>query len=238
MRLNAFFAKPKSPAKTSSQSQINFSGPTAGGATKPQPPATDYEREFPPFFVQSHTKVSPQHRFERSEDALEQAQSRLDSMLSNQTPYSPSSSKPAKVFKSKPIKRRLHMPPGKSVRDILLGLQNQPTEMIDLTGSNPTKPKRVEELFRGISMKSLQFAEDVRPPYQGTFSRPLPEGDAVKLCRNPFSRVIPGFDYGYDSEAEWDDPEEGEDLESDDGDEDLEEEDDDLEGFLDDEEES
>jgi hypothetical protein len=87
-------------------------------------------------------------------------------------------------------------------------------------------------------MKSLKFGEDVRPPYQGTFTKTLPESAASKLMRNPFHRGLPDINYDYDSEAEWEEPEEGEDLDSEEEEEGSEEGDDDLDGFLDDDEDN
>jgi chromatin assembly factor 1 subunit A len=63
-------------------------------------------------------------------------------------------------------------------------------------------------LLSTLSRKHLQFAEDVRPAYNGTFTR------FTKLTpRNPFKKDIEAFAYDYDSEAEWEfEPEDGENL--------------------------
>lgn len=87
-------------------------------------------------------------------------------------------------------------------------------------------------------MKLLQFREDVRPPYYGTFSK----SSIILTPRNPFKTDESLFNYNYDSEAEWIEEEEGEDINSiNDSDEDdaaeLKEEDDDKD-FLDDDDES
>lgn len=56
-----------------------------------------------------------------------------------------------------------------------------------------------------MKMKLLQFHEDVRPPYYGTFTK-----HCLQLSgRRPFSSASDVFDYEYDSEAEWD-PEDAE----------------------------
>ncbi|KAI5281518.1 hypothetical protein KEM54_003236 [Ascosphaera aggregata] len=233
MRLNAFFAKPKA-ITVSDEKEKSKTAPGEGirPAEEVRPP-TDYELEFRPFFLQSHTSLPPIHRFQRDEQSINQAQETLDSALRK----GPSSShKPSKILKMKPQSRRLYSPPASSVREILHMLHNPKSYRDGLHCNNPIDIFRLkpEEIYKGIAMKTLQFAEDVRPPYQGTFSRPMTVQDAIRLCRNPFRRVIPGMNYDYDSEAEWDDPEEGEDLDSDDGDEELDEEDEDMEGFLDD----
>ena len=91
------------------------------------------------------------------------------------------------------------------------------------------------DALKEVAVKYLKYAEDVRPPYIGTYSK-VPQGHSIaKLCRNPFTRALPATNYDYDSEAEWDEPEEGEDLDSE-GEEEVDDEDgDDIREFLDDE---
>ena len=70
-------------------------------------------------------------------------------------------------------------------------------------------------------MKSLSFYEDVRPGYCGTFSK----RSRVLSGRAPFRKDEEVFNYEYDSEADWDEEEEGgEDICDSDGGEDSEEE--------------
>jgi len=80
-------------------------------------------------------------------------------------------------------------------------------ELISLINENPdsTSPYR---FLKQIPRKHLQYAEDVRPAYNGTFTR------RTKLTpRNPFKRDPDTFAYDYDSEAEWEfEPEDGENL--------------------------
>lgn len=82
-------------------------------------------------------------------------------------------------------------------------------------------------------MKYLHFEEDVRPPYFGTWTKPLTSQQWRQLARNP-AHNLEILDYDYDSEAEWEEPEEGEDLVSEDGEE--EDDGDDNMSFIDDEE--
>ena len=113
------------------------------------------------------------------------------------------------------------------------GSAQSPIDLTDAKANGVVKPARMLAL---IPTKYLRFAEDVRPPYVGTFTK-FPSGcDIGKLCKNPFTRAIPQTDYDYDSEAEWEEPGEGEDLDSD-GEEEVNEddEDDDMKEFLDDE---
>jgi chromatin assembly factor 1 subunit A len=79
----------------------------------------------------------------------------------------------------------------------LISFLNEPPSTID-----PYK------FLKYIPRKHLQYAEDVRPAYNGTFTR------HTKLTpRNPFKQDPETFAYGYDSEAEWEfEPEDGENL--------------------------
>ena len=63
-------------------------------------------------------------------------------------------------------------------------------------------------LLKQLRRKHLQYAEDVRPAYNGTFTR------RTNLTpRNPFKKDTDVFAYDYDSEAEWEfEPEDGENL--------------------------
>ncbi|KAI5298632.1 NEDD8-conjugating protein ubc12 [Ascosphaera pollenicola] len=230
MRLNAFFAKPKVSAQEHRE-HSSSSKPEVASTTKAEEskPATDYELEFRPFFLQSHTTILPIHRFQRDEFTTKQALDNLDSALSKQSSSSASSlsppdnsiSKPAcRILAMKPRSRQLHNARKHSVKEILHMLYHPTSWRTELANTPQLEPSvNPEHLIKQIPMKTLQFAEDVRPPYQGTFTRPISPRDAASLARNPFRRAIPGINYDYDSEAEWDDPEEGEDLDSDDGDE-------------------
>ena len=102
-----------------------------------------------------------------------------------------------------------------------------------------TKPDYLA-MLKALPIKHLHFAEDVRPPYRGTYTR-VPTSPGLRRGRKYNSKSIPGVNYEYDSEAEWVDiPDEGE------GEDLLSEEDDDaqsgdsegeMEDFLNDEDE-
>lgn len=94
-------------------------------------------------------------------------------------------------------------------------------------------------LLNSLPNKFLRFAEDVRPPYSGTFTR-NPTKSGLRKGRNPFQRALPKVTYDYDSEVEWEEDaldEDGEELLSDNEEEDEEAEslDDEMDEFLDDE---
>ncbi|KAK2756426.1 chromatin assembly factor-I (CAF-I) p90 subunit [Arachnomyces sp. PD_36] len=257
MRLNAFFTKPSMNQATSSGAQGSSAGPegdpasdssggggrrSSGPCTTTTKPISDYQRDFPGFFVQSHTKIAPINRFGRDEDALRHLREKVDSIFSSKsdadnTPTHPSMPfRPAELFHIMPYKRRRGKQRLPSVKEILLKMQGSPSNPINLTeekvpNNSNEDPKAI---LRKIRVKSLKFSEDVRPPYQGTFTRPIPEHSALRLSRNPFKREMPGINYDYDSEAEWEEPEEGEDLDSEGEEEMSDDGDEDMEGFLDD----
>lgn len=88
--------------------------------------------------------------------------------------------------------------------------------------------------IHSISTKYLHFDEDIRPPYCGTWTKEVSEEEARSVARNPCTRVIEFMDYDNDSEAEWNELDDGEDVRSE-GDDDAEGEEtaDDMDGFLD-----
>ncbi|PGH27181.1 hypothetical protein AJ80_01138 [Polytolypa hystricis UAMH7299] len=253
MRLNAFFAKPATSSSTNNTSSATARNATPDcdgkdGSNSPSgenaSPAkksllSDYEREFPPFFLQSHVTLAPQHRFERDSDSLKHMREKIDAAFKTEPTETSSPPerrfRPSELFRIMPYKRRQGKPTAQSLRELIVSIQEASSEPINLTDDATSGPKqKPEDLLKKIPMKVLKFAEDVRPPYQGTFTQPLPEHTARKLCRNPFSRTIPDFNYDYDSEAEWDEPEEGEELDSEGEEEMSEDGDEDMEGFLDD----
>ena len=95
------------------------------------------------------------------------------------------------------------------------------------------------QLLNRLPQKFLKFAEDVRPPYSGTFTK-CPTKRGLRTGRNPFERALPGTNYDYDSEVEWVADEDGEELLSDEDDDDHSDGGgaDSIDGFLDDEDDT
>ncbi|CAG8315767.1 unnamed protein product [Penicillium nalgiovense] len=241
MKLNSFFTKPPVPSASSSSGQATTApspkkaSTTADSSCETRGLKSDYEREFPAFFLQSHTSVAPPHRFERDSDALKHVRETIDTCLRNETPIQTHPFRPSEVFQIIPF-RRGRQPT--SVKDILLQLQIS-DDLTQSTQNQSVMPNlRPRELLHKVPMKSLKFGEDIRPPYQGTYTRRVSELSMRRLARNPYHRGLPDTDYDYDSEAEWEEPEEGEELDSEEEDEGSDEGEDDLEGFLDDEDDA
>lgn len=243
MRLNAFFMKPTA-APTPANNSETTGVPEEEGNEEPKHVLSDYEKEFPPFFVHPHMTLAPANRFHRDPDSMKHACEKLDEALhdsatasttppttTTMTDHPPApATKPKKIFDMLPYRRRRNLQRTPCAKELIMSMQDPSSNTVDLTAAS----RQLEETLKKIPMKFLSYYEDVRPPYTGTFTRRIPPSDAAKLCRNPFGRLIPQVDYDYDSEAEWEDPEEGEDLDSDDGDEEVDDEDDDMDGFLDD----
>ncbi|RAH73702.1 putative chromatin assembly factor 1 subunit A [Aspergillus aculeatinus CBS 121060] len=242
-KLNSFFVKPKptiassTPSLTTNKTVSLSPQRTTGAGAAPEsfhdpaPSAvSDYQRDFPDFFLQSHTKVAPPHQFQRDAKALHHTQEKVDVYLKSNATAPPSAFRPSELFNLIPYRRRCGRLPA-SVKEILLQMQN----LADQAGPSEDAQRKPRELLRQVTMKSFRFGEDVRPPYQGTFTKRLPEAAAHRLMRNPFRRGLPEINYDYDSEAEWEEPEEGEELDSEEEDEMSEDGEDDMDGFLDDE---
>lgn len=201
---------------------------------------SDYERFFPPFFLHPHTVLALQSRFSRDVGGVEYARTKIDEGLGQ---IKEESDELIKAFN--PIEL-LHISPHTQnrrsqhhvVRDIVARMHGTFQHPVDLTESIPKSSRQPINLLATVSIKYLKFAEDVRPPYVGTYSKILDSRVYSKLCRNPFSRSLP-TNYDYDSEAEWEEPGEGEDLESE-GEEEAGDDDegDEMEEFLDDDDET
>ncbi|KAJ5992618.1 hypothetical protein N7451_008342 [Penicillium sp. IBT 35674x] len=235
-KLNSFFAKPQVPASpTKSISSPQKAAPVNNAIIgTSQPPVSDYAKAFPDFFLQSHTIVAPPHRFERDTNALAHVQNRIDASLNSQIgTYEHRPFRPTEIFNLIPYQRRC----GRQAHSVKEILQRMHT-LSDAANQPHVASASVKSDLSHIPMKSLKFGEDVRPAYQGTYTRPIPKALAHKVARNPYRRGLPETDYDYDSEAEWEEPEEGEDLDSEEEEEASDEGEDDMDEFLDDEDDA
>jgi chromatin assembly factor 1 subunit A len=255
MKLNAFFVKPKVTASTAESSVVDSNPdsttpstsllPDAPGAvTNSVPPSpqkslqkhaqSDYDRCFLPFSLPSHAVMAPTNAFMQDTQKLHAARVRLDKLSEkDHAGLEPISLQTLKV--SLPSRAR-RGPKVASIAEVVRRIHGSPDRPLDLTNDNVPDHHQPLDMLKGIPMKYLHFGEDVRPPYYGTYTKPYPDAISRRLARNAVSRIRQDTNYDYDSEAEWEEPEEGEDLDSE-GEDDAEEEgDDDMDGFLDDEE--
>ncbi|PNY25997.1 Chromatin assembly factor 1 subunit rlf2 [Tolypocladium capitatum] len=241
MKLGAFFGMPKSPMKTTADSDDKSEGPKRpdSAASTSRPALSVYDKLFRPFFVKHNT------RWERSlvqmDEETREAKSRLlDEYISGERELESQTGSfdPVELLglPSKPPKRgRLHHP----VKHIMETAYKE-AEKSGNSGGSAAKDaaQQVRKRLSKVPMKVIAFSQDVRPPYYGTLTfKPfaLGRGNMYRLARKTTARRLP-LDYDYDSEAEWQD-EEGEDVDVDDDDEELDDEDD-MEGFLDDSEDA
>ncbi len=263
LRLKVFFALPSLPndgsresptrdgrspssSRRSSIASLHWSGAVPGERSASTTPkkahVPDYEKLFPSFFVKAHTRLALWNQFSRDEGGKGNTSANLDRFLgqdgSSSVPNTPSALRTEfdlKLLNTHIRRRQPRKGTQLPVKEIVARLNGSAINPIDLT--YPASHKAVQnpiDMLKAIPTKFLKFAEDVRPPYIGTYTK-LSEGTiTAKLSRNPFVRALPSTDYDYDSEAEWEEPEEGEDLDSE-NEEELEEDDgEDMEGFLDD----
>ena len=251
MRLNAFFRKPAQSTpgddaadsftaaltqQMSRRSSTASIGDVIAEAVEQSTPAkktqSDYERYFPSFFLHHNTTLAPWSRYHKDEEALNHSIKIIDSALSGSSPQSETD--PLAHLQTAPhASRRRGRRPTRSLREIVNEMNGTASAPINLTADNKSSIS-----LDGIRLKILSYHEDVRPPYRGTYTRKVSDLSALKLSRKPFTRALPDTNYDYDSEAEWEPPQEGdEDLGSEDEDEsdDGEEE---MDGFLDDEDDA
>ncbi|KAI9765490.1 MAG: hypothetical protein M1840_007316 [Geoglossum simile] len=256
MSLNVFLSRPSVPVPSATRRRIAAPDEPveleAQSTSTSQPsPKTNYQRAFTPFFVKPHVTLAPQNRWCTGEDSVKEFRRRMDEFLENQS----NSERPTKTTTLN-ISEMCHTPPSiRSVQGIaprytvkeIIAILNASvrdlgTAQNSVKNSGSARQKKrhfgpIEaELLKSIPMKYLEFHEDVRPPYRGTFTKQPPADIVRSVSRNPTQRKLPNINYDYDSEAVWDPEEEGEDLDSEGEQEDAtDEEADDMEGFLDDE---
>ena len=195
---------------------------------------SDFERAFPPFFLQSHTFLAPINRFRWDQAGLAYVRSKIDEDLKKGKNEATLDTNQDLNKLLNTTRKRLRFPRAiLTVKNIIVKIDGAAQNPVDLT--DPSKKfQRPSDLLKSVPMKFLKFKEDVRPPYVGTHTKLTAPSERAKLARNPFCRSLPEANYDYDSEAEWEEPGEGEDLDSE-GEEELDDEDDgEMEGFLDD----
>lgn len=97
--------------------------------------------------------------------------------------------------------------PVRSIKEIVGLIDGTVKQPIDLTGKD-VGDTALDHL-RKASIRHIEFQQDVRPAYYGTYTKINSPRKLHKYRRNPFLRARPDTDYDNDSEAEWEEPEEG-----------------------------
>ena len=223
----------------------NDADSTRQTSASPQKSAkSEYHQIFLPFALPTNATMAQHAAWLMSDEEREQVQASLDPLTHTED----STFQPRLVsdlldtFKSECTISMLDSGPitAVPVKDIIRRLHGSSGNPIDLTEEESAFVNDTPlQMLKGVPMKYVHFEEDVRPPYYGTYTKQMSISEMKSLSRNPFVRALPATDYDYDSEAEWEEPEEGEDIGSE-GEEDGEsnEGDDDMEGFLDDEDDA
>lgn len=226
--------------------QIRAASPTKGTPqpaekkTPLRPAVSDYRRYFLPFEAQTHTTIAALRHADRPSEDVDLAQARFDTQIQDpslQEKYdlglADSYASVESLFAAqRELQRGLQFPSARQVVEQINGYSS--TQPIDLTDESP--PDNPMTLLQTLPQRYLHFAEDVRPPYYGTYSKQRSPRFSRRLSRNPFARERKDTEYDYDSEAEWEEPEEGEDiLDNEDDDAESTGDADEMDGFLDDE---
>lgn len=221
MKLQSFFKTPTTPKKAApAVAEEAKASPEKGSPRKEK---TQYERMFQPFFVKQHVHVARQRPWLDDEAAAAKTRI-LDEYVSGErepaavAPFNPVE---ALQLAAKPRREGRTHP---NVRAVMDELQESSAAL---------------ERLRGIPVKLICFRQDVRPPYCGTLTA-VPQGGELRLrraARRPNGRVLE-LQYDYDSEAEWQDDEPGDDLDDLDDEEEEADDEDDMDGFLDDSEDA
>lgn len=221
LKLQSFFKKPTTPKKAAPAAVEEKVSPKKGSS--PRKEKTAYERMFQPFFVKQHVRVAWQRPW--LDDEAAEAKTRiLDEYVSGErAPADVAPFNPLEALQV-PAKPRREGRTHPSVRAVMDELQENPAAL---------------EKLRRVPVKLICFRQDVRPPYCGTLTA-IPQGGELRLrraARNPNGRVME-LQYDYDSEAEWQDDEPGDDLDDLDDEEEEADDEDDMDGFLDDSEDA
>ncbi|KAK9360118.1 chromatin assembly factor 1 subunit A-domain-containing protein [Lipomyces starkeyi] len=217
LRLGNFFnKKPIAAAKSLAASEMKESDVAK---------KSDYEEVFLPFHVRANTTLYPANSFTRDGPALDAArrsvdriiaqllssQSAVDSIVIPEAASSPQNFAEIMGFhRSKPRKRGRAI--AQTAKDVITLFNNVHSEIPTGNSSREfdTSETHLRAALQSLPRKFLRFCEDLRPPYNGTFTK------TRRIQRNnPFFRDV-RINYDYDSEAEWleEDGEIGEDLEA------------------------
>ncbi|KAK9388811.1 chromatin assembly factor 1 subunit A-domain-containing protein [Lipomyces mesembrius] len=215
LRLGNFFnKKPTAAARSLGASEMKESDVAK---------KSDYEG-FLPFHVRANTTLYPANSFTRDGPALDAArrnvdrliaqlkspQTAVDSIVIPEPACSPQNF--AEIMGLRPSKlRKRGRAIAQTAKDVITLFNNAHSEIPTGNSSREydTSETHLRAALQSLPRKFLRFCENLRPPYNGTFTK------TRRIQRNnPFFRDV-RINYDYDSEAEWveEDGEIGEDLE-------------------------
>lgn len=203
--------------------------------TPVKPLVSDYKKYFLPFELKPDCFMPPLPTIddpEAAQDAFDHCVNDPSLREKNDLGLVDSYASLERQFAKERRTSRGHQAP--NVRQLVDKAQGTLQQPIDLTTDEASHNPM--DALQSITRRYLEFHEDVRPAYFGTYTKIRSPRTTKKLCRNPFSRQRIDTDYDYDSEAEWEEPEEGEEILDDEEDEAESQGDaDEMDEFLDDE---
>jgi len=233
MRLGAFFGKPKPEAtppntpddvseggssRRSSIATIDIERPVLEVPRDTDGPANpEYEKWILPFYIPPLTDIAPYNRFKLSRQSAFEITVDSTATVGDVSEHF-----------GRPRKRMKKTIP---VKEIIGTIQASGLDLTDLDST-------ALDALGQTSYKYLHFREDVRPPYQGTYTRLVSPRTSRKVSRNPFTRGLPDKNYDYDSEAEWEPPGEDDEELNDEEMSDADDVEDEMADFLDDEDDT
>lgn len=199
MRISSFFAvKPEKPKKDTRSSL-----PAAADTTKRT--TEQYDKDFLPFFKKRNVLMASSGQLLEKEllrsvlefDSALKLGTKLELSLLSHTRHS-----------------------------VEITVHTNSDQLVQALNSPLTTEKEIQQLVANLPpIKYLQFYENSKPPFIGTWCSLKHTGTAI-TPQNVLDTSLTGFDYNYDSDLDWDgDDEDGEDI---DELEDGEEEDDDM----------
>lgn len=225
-----FFAKKDSAAPKQSNviAVVKARSPSPAARVAVQ---TEYRKLAIPFFVHD-TVTMAKSPFAVDKGTQETKAAIIDDYLTGKrSPF------PTKPFDPVDRLNLVAKPPPRgrsypSVKELLSDEEGAISNPIDLPAERLSLPSH--HSLKDIPMKQFSFHEDVRPGYYGTVTNVPTYPKIKKMAKNPVAKDLP-LDYDYDSEAEWVQGDEEEDVE---GMDEMSEEDDDedetMHDFLDD----
>ncbi|KAJ8144511.1 hypothetical protein OY671_002380 [Metschnikowia pulcherrima] len=224
MKISNFFTVKSAAKEKSSSSSVSTVNAETKAApklevtnnTKEVSSQNSYREDFLPFFQKSNVLLASNAPL--SPDLLATAMSKFDTEIGNDK-CSPDISHILKSFDAKPPK-----------------IFTNSQQMVDALNSSQMTESVLYDLVRNLPpIKYLQFYENAKPPYVGTWCSDKHIATKVPpAC--PLDMSVTGFDYNYDSDLDWQEGDEGEEEDIDDLDEGDEEEedaeDDEMEDFV------
>lgn len=203
MRISSFF---------STSLSAKPADPVKSSPTKSEAKSRSYENDFLPFFQKSNVIMAENGSLRA--DELESRKAAFDVALK---------SAPAETLDCLGSITLATSPGDYTTTQKLVEGLNSP---------NYTEAMVVQLVNRLPPIKYLQFYENSKPPYVGTWC----SEDHMKVSLthlNPLDTELTGYDYGYDSDLDWQDEGEGEDIDDmDDGEDEEEDGDDDMDDFV------